>query len=84
MTDDCAPNCSHDPDNEGHSGYTPTDISTNVATWLNLNPADVVTLHIGTNVDPSFPYPDVTQVEAILDLTYFPLLNVLRLLQTQH
>jgi hypothetical protein len=27
----------------------------------------VVTLHIGTNVDSGFPYPDVTQVEAILD-----------------
>jgi len=38
-----------------------------VATWLNLNPPDVVTLHIGTNVDASFPYPDVTQVGAILD-----------------
>jgi hypothetical protein len=67
VTDSCAPNCSHDPDNEGHSGDTPTDIATNVVNWLTLNPPDVVTLHIGTNVDPSFPYPDVTQVGAILD-----------------
>ncbi|MGD8617459.1 MAG: hypothetical protein PVI91_17655, partial [Gammaproteobacteria bacterium] len=68
-TDSCppAPDCAHDPNHEGHSGYTPTDIAVNVATWLGSNPADVVTLHIGTNVDPSFPYPDVTQVEAILN-----------------
>jgi len=68
QTDSCAPNCSHDPGNEGHSGFTPTDIASNIVTWLNLNPPDVVTLHIGTNVDPSFSYPDVTQVGAILDL----------------
>ncbi|HFD80513.1 MAG TPA: hypothetical protein ENK05_09015, partial [Gammaproteobacteria bacterium] len=67
MIDNCTPNCSHDPDNEGHSGYTPTDIAGNVSNWLSLNPADVVMLHIGTNVDPSFPYPDVTEVGAILD-----------------
>lgn len=68
MKDSCAPNCAHDPDNEGHSGYTPTNIATNVATWLNQNPPDVVMLHIGTNVDPSFPYPNVTQVGQILDM----------------
>ena len=74
VTDSCAPTCSHDPDNEGHSGFAPTDIAGNVATWLNQNPPDVVTLHIGTNVDPGFPYPDVTQVGAILDQikTYNP------------
>jgi hypothetical protein len=58
----------HDRNHEGHSGFTPRNIANNVATWLNLNPPDVVTLHIGTNVDPSFPYPDVTQVGAILDV----------------
>ncbi len=67
VQDSCAPNCAHDPDNEGHSGYTPTNIATNVAAWLNQNPPDVVMLHIGTNVDPSFPYPNVTQVGQILD-----------------
>jgi lysophospholipase L1-like esterase len=67
-TDSCAPNCSHDPDNEGHSGYTATNIATNVTTWLNQNPPDVVMLHIGTNVDSNFPYPNVTQVGQILDL----------------
>ena len=67
LTDPCAPNCSHDPNHEGHSGYTATDIASNITTWLGLNPPDVVTLHIGTNVDASFPYPDVTQVGAILD-----------------
>jgi hypothetical protein len=68
VQDGCAPNCAHDPDNEGHSGYTPTDIAANVADWLFQNPADVVMLHIGTNVDPSFPYPEVAQVGLILDL----------------
>jgi hypothetical protein len=67
VTDSCDPNCAHDPDNEGHSGFTATNIATNVATWLSQNPPDVVMLHIGTNVDPSFPYPDVTQVGQILD-----------------
>ncbi len=67
VLDSCVPNCSYDPDNEGHSGYTPTDIAGNVSTWLSLNPPDVVTLHIGTNVDASFPYPDVTQLGVILD-----------------
>ncbi len=67
VKDSCDPNCTHDPDNEGHSGWTATDIAGSVATWLSLNPPDVVTLHIGTNLDPSFPYPDVTQVGQILD-----------------
>ncbi len=53
VADSCAPNCSHDPDNEGHSGFTPSNIASVVAHWLALNPPDVVTLHIGTNVDPS-------------------------------
>ncbi|WP_132972004.1 LamG-like jellyroll fold domain-containing protein, partial [Thiogranum longum] len=67
VTDSCAPDCSHDPDNEGHSGFTPTDVASNMAMWLGLNPPDAVMLHIGTNVDPGFPYPDTTQVGEILD-----------------
>ncbi|MBU1190486.1 MAG: cadherin-like domain-containing protein [Gammaproteobacteria bacterium] len=68
IQDSCAPNCSHDPDNEGHSGYTATNIATNVTSWLNQNPPDVIMLHIGTNVDSNFPYPNVTQVGQILDM----------------
>jgi len=67
VVDACDPNCGYDPDSEGHSGYTATQIASNVTTWLNQHPADVVTLHIGTNVDSSFPYPDVTQVGQLLD-----------------
>jgi uncharacterized repeat protein (TIGR01451 family) len=67
MTDNCAPDCAHDPNHEGHSGYTASNIAGNVGTWLNLNPADVIMLHIGTNVDAGFPYPDVTAVGGVLD-----------------
>ena len=66
VADGCAPNCSHDPDNEGHSGFTPTNIASNVASWLESESSRTSSpLHIGTNVDPSFLYPDVTQVAAI-------------------
>ncbi len=40
---------SFDPDNEGHPGYTDTQVASNVYTWLVANPADIVLLHIGTN-----------------------------------
>jgi CubicO group peptidase (beta-lactamase class C family) len=38
-----------DPDNEGHSGWTAAQIASNVNTFLQNNPADIVLLHIGTN-----------------------------------
>ena len=45
-----------DPDHEGHPGFCagPTgcsngNITDNVISWLNANPADVILLHIGTN-----------------------------------
>lgn len=38
-----------DPDHEGHPGATAEDIADNIRLYLNLNPADVVLLHIGTN-----------------------------------
>jgi lysophospholipase L1-like esterase len=46
-----------DPHHEGHPGFTAADIAgvdgdpdlANVYTWLTMNPADVVLLHIGTN-----------------------------------
>jgi len=38
-----------DPDNEGHPGWTSFDISKKVYHYLEMNPADIVLLHIGTN-----------------------------------
>jgi uncharacterized repeat protein (TIGR01451 family) len=76
----CAPTCSHDPDHEGHSGWSAEDIARNpsnrppgghIGTFLIDNPPDVVLLHIGTNpVDGAATFPssqDVSQVEQILE-----------------
>ena len=38
-----------DPDNEGHPGWTSTQIANHVYGFLTANPADIVLLHIGTN-----------------------------------
>ncbi|MFC1486897.1 hypothetical protein ACFLRN_04320 [Thermoproteota archaeon] len=38
-----------DIDHEGHSGWLADQIKDNVYNWLELNPADIVILHIGTN-----------------------------------
>ena len=58
----------HDRDNEGHSGFTISDIGTNLNGYLTVNPPHVILLHIGTNEDPSFPYPSVTGVEDLLNI----------------
>jgi PKD repeat protein len=43
-----------DPQHEGHSGWTDSQVSLNIYNWLQATPADVVLLHIGTNnLDPS-------------------------------
>jgi lysophospholipase L1-like esterase len=41
----------YDRDNEGHSGYLATAIADNklLVGWLKNNPADVITMHLGTN-----------------------------------
>jgi hypothetical protein len=52
-----------DPDNEGHGGWTDTQVAANIYNWLTLNPADIVLLHIGTNGLDSSP----NDVEDILD-----------------
>ncbi|KAI0477888.1 carbohydrate esterase family 3 protein [Xylariaceae sp. FL0804] len=41
----------YDKDNEGHSGYLAIDIadSDELVGWLQQNPADVITMHLGTN-----------------------------------
>ena len=68
-TDSCLPNppdpsqCAHDPDHEGHSGWTPAQIAASLNGFLGANPPDVILLHIGTND------LDLTGVEDILDIT---------------
>ena len=62
-----------DPDHEGHGGWTASELvfgraggypTDGVRAWLEMNPADIVLLHIGTNgLDPN---ADI-DVEAILD-----------------
>jgi lysophospholipase L1-like esterase len=41
----------YDRDNEGHSGFLAINIANNkqLVGWLNKNPADVITMHLGTN-----------------------------------
>ena len=52
-----------DPQHEGHPGWRDDQIAANIYAWLELNPADIILLHIGTNgLDPS---PD--DVEEILN-----------------
>ena len=52
-----------DPHHEGHPGWIDDEIAANIYAWLELNPADIILLHIGTNdLDPS---PD--DVEDILN-----------------
>ncbi|GAB1309956.1 hypothetical protein MFIFM68171_00166 [Madurella fahalii] len=41
----------YDRDHEGHPGYRAVDIASRdqLVGWLNKNPADIVTMHLGTN-----------------------------------
>lgn len=57
-----------DPQHEGHSGWTDARIAFHIydnggENWLNLNPPDVILLHIGTNA----LNPDPTDVQNILN-----------------
>ena len=52
-----------DAENEGHPGWTDDDIAASVYDFLLDNPADIILLHIGTNMLD----PDTTGVENILD-----------------
>ena len=52
-----------DPDNEGHPGWTDSQIADNIYGWLEITPADIILLHIGTNGLDSSP----NDVEDILD-----------------
>jgi lysophospholipase L1-like esterase len=44
-------NTKYDRDNEGHSGFLAIDIANKnqLDGWLTKNPADVITMHLGTN-----------------------------------
>lgn len=52
-----------DPDNEGHPGWTDAQIAANVYNWLQSSPAEIILLHIGTNMLDTSP----NDVENILD-----------------
>ncbi|MGE0312172.1 MAG: Ig-like domain-containing protein [Lautropia sp.] len=51
-----------DPDHEGHSGFSSTDIDGNIAGWIAGAAPDIVLLHIGTNDHSA----DVGGVDGIL------------------
>jgi len=44
-----------DPDHEGHSGWQDDEIAAFIYGWLELNSADIILLHIGTNGLDSSP-----------------------------
>ncbi|MCP4408572.1 MAG: hypothetical protein GY807_12565 [Gammaproteobacteria bacterium] len=57
-----------DPDNEGHAGFTASQIDLNVENWLNVNPADIVLLHVGTNnIRSDTPSVTIGIIEQILN-----------------
>ncbi len=75
VADNCPDNpsqCTHDPDNEGHSGWTPAQIAASLNSFLTANPPHVILLHIGTNE------LDTVGVEDILNIidTYDPKITV--------
>ncbi|MBL7094326.1 T9SS type A sorting domain-containing protein [candidate division KSB1 bacterium] len=57
------------PYHEGHSGQEAGEIDVYVDYWLNLNPADIVLLHIGTNdISHEIPIETAIQdIESIID-----------------
>ena len=52
-----------DPDHEGHEGFRDDQIAAFIYGWLEVNPADIILLHIGTNDLGSSP----ADVEDILN-----------------
>ena len=52
------------PKHEGHSGWEAGEIDVYINYWLDLNPADIVLLHIGTN-DISHQIPNQTAIQDI-------------------
>ena len=70
-----------DADNEGHTGFRADEVRDGVFDWLQLNPADIVLLHIGTNdVWGTQDVEDIVlEVEEILDeiFAYGPEITVI-------
>ena len=50
-TENSCKDTKYDRDNEGHSGFLAIDIANKkqLDGWLKTNPADVITMHLGTN-----------------------------------
>jgi len=57
----------YDGDNEGHTGWTSYQIANNIYSWLELNKADIILLHIGTNDWVYYSSASVNGVEEILN-----------------
>jgi lysophospholipase L1-like esterase len=55
-----------DRDHEGHGSYRADQVRDLVISWLDLNPADIVLLHIGIN-DIAWNNEDPLEVDALLD-----------------
>jgi lysophospholipase L1-like esterase len=57
------PTATYDKDNEGHSGFLAIDIANKqqLVGWLKTNPADIITMHLGTNdiVQQNKPTADI-------------------------
>ncbi|EHL01423.1 SGNH hydrolase [Glarea lozoyensis ATCC 20868] len=64
----------YDRDNEGHSGFLAINIANNkqLVGWLQKNPADIITMHLGTN--------DISQGKPTADIltAFSKLIDVMR------
>jgi lysophospholipase L1-like esterase len=59
---------SHDRDHEGWSGFTASDIASNLDAWLSGNPPNLILLHIGTNdLDVVSVSEALTDLGSVLD-----------------
>ncbi|KAI0517822.1 carbohydrate esterase family 3 protein [Xylaria bambusicola] len=75
LIDNNCGNTRYDRDSEGHSGFLAINIANSgqLVGWLQANPADVVTMHLGTN-DIGWLNPPVDQILA----TFTRLVGVMR------
>ncbi len=56
-----------DGDNEGYAGWTSYQIAENIYHFIEMNPPDIILLHIGTNDSLYYPSTSTAGVESILD-----------------
>lgn len=75
LIDNNCGNTRYDRDSEGHSGFLALNIANSgqLVGWLQANPADVITMHLGTN-DIGWLNPPVDQILA----TFTRLVGVMR------